>query len=306
MGSAYLNLRELLCRDAEARQHELRFVAADGGVLGAISASISALPCLAALAALPAQPGVPGGVVAGGGAAAAGAEPSVAPHGEEAAAVASGGADAGRRAVQGEASGGSSEAVEVGCGTSAVGRSVSAAGLLTSGVLPQRRGLLPPLQPRPWAVAEPASQAGGASESSSGLGCGPVAAAAAPAAAAAAPAATSSTAAVATRSLRSLFRVPSSELRVQVAPAPVPPQGLSPLPGSPAAGAAGAAKPKVATERGSANSDAAARSVVHRALAGDLEASCAWHSKATAGRRDSRERRSSHGQVLPLEASRNA
>ena len=69
VGSAHLNLRELLLRGGEISEIspleisplELRFVAADGGVLGAISVSISisisastdALPCLAALAAPP-------------------------------------------------------------------------------------------------------------------------------------------------------------------------------------------------------------------------------------------------------------
>ena len=329
VGSAYVNLREMLHHGAEWRQHELRFVAAEGGVLGAISASTDLIPCLAALAGLATQPGVPGVVVAGdatGGAAVAAAgraEPAVAPQGEGAvASEGSEGASVRRRAAQGEAGGGSSEAsgeaavdaaVEVGCGTSAAARGVSARGLLTSGVLPPRRGVLPPLRSRPWAAAEPAAQAGGASSGDAGPGCGPAAApppapaaaAAVPAAAALVPAAAASTAASAARSFRSLFRVPSSELRVQVAPAPVPPQGLSPLPGSPAAGgptAAAAAEPRAAAERSSANSGAAARSVVHRALAGELEASCAWHSKATAGagRRDSRERRSSHGQVLPM------
>ena len=336
VGSAYVNLREMLHRGAEWSQHELRFVAAEGGVLGAISASTDLIPCLAALAGLATQPGVPGVVVArdatgGAAVAAAGrAEPAVAPQGEGAvASEGSEGASVRRRAAQGEAGGGSSEAsgeaavdaaVEVGCGTSAAARGVSARGLLTSGVLPPRRGVLPPLRSRPWAAAEPAAQAGGASSGDAGPGCGPAAApppapaaaaavpaaaALVPAAAALVPAAAASTAASAARSFRSLFRVPSSELRVQVAPAPVPPQGLSPLPGSPAAGgpaAAAAAEPRVAAERSSANPGAAARSAVHRALAGELEASCAWHSKATAGagRRDSRERRSSHGQVLPM------
>ena len=333
VGSAYVNLREMLHHGAEWRQHELRFVAAEGGVLGAISASTDLIPCLAALAALATPPGVPGVVVAGdaaaGGAAAAAAgraEPrAVVPLGEgEAASEGGEGASVGRRAAQGEAGGGGSEAsvqaavgtaVEAGRDTSAAARGVSALGLLTSGVLPPRRGVLPPLQPRPWAAAEPAAQAGGASSGDAGPGCGPAAApppppaaaAAAPAAAAPVPAAAASVTASATRSFRSLFRVPSSELRVQVAPAPVPTQGLSPLPESPAArspAAAAAAEPRVAVERRNANPDAAARSAVHRALANELEVSCAWHSKATgAGRRDSRvsrERRSSHGQVLPM------
>ena len=113
VGSAYLNLREMLHHGAEWRQHELRFVAAEGGVLGAISTSTDLLPCLVALAALTMQPGVPGVVVAGdaaGGAAAAAAgraEPAVAPQGEGAAAREGGeGASVGRRAAQGEAGGG--------------------------------------------------------------------------------------------------------------------------------------------------------------------------------------------------------
>ena len=332
VGSAYLNLREMLRDGAEWRQHELRFVAAEGGVLGAISASTDIIPCLAALATE--QPRVPGVVVtggaAGGAAAAAGgrADPAVAPQGEaEGAGASEGGegASAGRRAAQGEAGGGCSEAgvessaeaagaeaagvqagVQVGRGTSAA-RGVSAAGLLTSGVLPPRRGLLPPLQPRPWAATEPAAQAGGASGGDARPGCGPAAAPppapAVPAAAApAVPAAAASIASSATRSIRSLFRVPSSELRVQVAPAPVLTQGLSPLPEPPDAGSP-------AADRSNANPGAAARSAVHRALASELEASCAWLSKATApgeARRDSRgsrerhERRSSPGQVLPM------